>query len=160
MGEFPAQSAEAPLALRKEAERIGLTDAIFHPKRQVQNTKYAAMHMGDGICRIPVKKKKAAIAQRRRRGSARALQHPGVIQSNAGGQWPRLSKTLRRARKDRTLSNFQTYPAACTMGAGQHFAKNVISRAKTGEGVMRRGACILVHQLNKTVFDKLSNAGR
>ena len=44
-------------------------------------------------------------------------------------------------------------------GAGQHFAKNVISRAKTGEGVMRRGACILVHQLIETFFDKLSNAG-
>lgn len=155
MGEFPAQSAEAPLALRKEAKRIGLTDAIFHPKRQVQNTKYAAMHMGDGMCRISVKRK-----ERRLRGSARALQPPGVIQSIAGGQWPRLSKTLRRARKGRTLSNFQTYPAACTMGAGQHFAKNVISRAKTGEGVMRRGACILVHQLIETFFDKLSNAGR
>ena len=51
-----------------------------------------------------------------------------------GGAAGQTVKTLRRVRKGRILSNFQTYPAACTM-RGRHFAaKNPISRAKTGEG--------------------------
>ena len=51
----------------------------------------------------------------------------------------RLSKNLRRVREDRSLSNFQTYPAACTMGERRLFAaKSPISGAKTGEGGMRR----------------------
>lgn len=51
-----------------------------------------------------------------------------------GGAAGQTVKILRRVRKGRILSNFQTYPAACTM-RGRHFAaKNPISRAKTGEG--------------------------
>ncbi len=33
-------------------------------------------------------------------------------------------------------------------------AKRLSFRAKTGEGGIRRGACILIHQLIKTFFDK------
>ncbi len=48
---------------------------------------------------------------------------------------PRLSKNLRKTRKGRTLSNFQTYQAACAMVAIRLFAaKRLSSRAKTGEG--------------------------
>ena len=71
-----------------------------------------------------------------------------------GGAAGQTVKTLRRVRKGRILSNFQTYPAARTM-RGRHFAaKNPISRAKAGEGGTRRGACIPVRQRNKTFFDK------
>ena len=59
-----------------------------------------------------------------------------------------LSKNLRRTRKGRILSNLQTYQAACRMGTRQLFAaKRLISRAKTGEGGMRRGLAYLFTSL-------------
>ncbi len=64
----------------------------------------------------------------------------------------RLSKNLRRTRKGRTLSNFRQQRVRWN---GTTFAaENPVSRAKTGEGGMRPGACIPVHQLIKTFFDK------
>ena len=71
------------------------------------------------------------------------------------------------------LSNFQSRPAACTVGTGRFLRRKIsFSRAKivslqaprpknlrflaeTGEGGRGGGACFPVHQLVKTFFDKL-----
>ena len=75
-----------------------------------------------------------------------------------------------------TLSNFQSRPAACTVGTGRYLRrkisfsrekivslqaprpKNLRFLAETGEGGSGGGACFPVHQLVKTFFDKLSDS--
>ena len=85
----------------------------------------------------------------------------------------RLSKNPGELERVATLSNFQSRPAACTVGTGRFLRRKIsFSRAKivslqaprpknlrflaeTGEGGSGGGACFPVHQLVKTFFDKL-----
>ena len=82
-------------------------------------------------------------------------------------------KTPGELERAAALSNFQSCPAACTVGTGRFLRRKIsFSRAKivslqaprpknlrflaeTGEGGSGGGACFPVHQLVKTFFDKL-----
>ena len=109
---------------------------------------------------------------------SRVRQNPSQRASRQRGARFRLSKNLRELERAAALSNFQSCPAACTVGTGRFLRrkisfsrekivslqaprpKNLRFLAETGEGGSGGGACFPVHQLVKTFLTSWSIPAR